>query len=322
MAKRYAHLATMFSVALALSYGPLAREGYAGENEDLSAQLNAAVQKTSGTTYELKYKFTADQRVEYKVEHLVTVETTIEDNRQRARSRSVSTKQWDFEDVSEQGLATFVHQVADAQMWQQIIRYVTEDGKQVAKEKEVRWDSRSEGKPPLHYEKVASAVGVPLAKVVIDQSGKLIRRSDKISGSSWGGQLVVPLPPEPVAVGGKWYKPKDIIVKLKDGRVKRIKTRQQYELKSVEDDVAIIDFNTQILTPGIREQPKVMVQIVQRLTAGTIEFDIDAGRVRRQRLHLDETIIGFNGAKSIMNYSGRFNEELIETEEIAKTAAR
>lgn len=306
-----------------LAVSPLVCQAvFSAEDGDLSAQLNAAAQRASGTKYALAYKFADDETVRYKVEHLVTVETTIDDNRQRARSRSVSTKQWDFSHVTDEGVATFVHQVADADMWQQVSMYVNEDGKQVAKERELHYDSRSDEKPPLIYQKVAASVGAPLAEVSIDAHGALVARKDKLAGGSWGGQLVVPLPPQPVPVGGKWYKPQQITAKLRDGRVKTINTRQRYELKAVKDGIAMIDFKTQILTPGIRNQPKIMVQIVQRLTAGTIEFDINQGRVLRQHLQLDETIIGFNGAKSMMNYTGRFNEELIADDAIGKTAAK
>ncbi len=304
---------------------PLAASQYCNAEEiDFAAQLNAAAQKTAGTTFELKYKFHPNERVQYKVEHLVTVETTIEDNRQRARSRSVSTKQWDFDDVKADGLATFEHQVAYADMWQQTLIYVTdEEGRQASKEREIRYNSHCDPVAPLHYQKVAESIAVPLAKVVIDSSGKLVKREDEINGGTWGGQLVVPLPPQAVGIGHTWHKPQEIVVRMKDGRVKRIKTRQQYKLQSVDEGIATIAFDTQILSPGIRDQPKVMVQIVQKLTEGTIEFDIAAGRVIRQQLKLDETVIGFNGAKSIMNYSGRFNEELIVAEdEIAQAAAK
>ena len=312
-------VALLFLIALPITVSQLA-----AEEADLAAELNAAAQKTAGVKHTLQYRFAADETLRYKVEHLVTVETTIEENRQRARSRSVSTKQWDIHEVNEAGDATLVHQVADADMWQQIIMFVTDkDGKQVAQEREVRYNSKSEEDPPLQYEKFAATVGVPLAEVVVDPKGQLLEREDKLTGSTWGGQLVVPLPLEPVAVGYKWYKPQEIVIKMPDSRFKRIQLRQQYELSSVKDGVATIGFQTQILTPGIRSQPKIMVQIVQRLTSGTIEFDIDAGRIVRQHLKLDETIIGFNGAKSIMNYAGRFNEELIVPEaEIAKTAAK
>ena len=319
MKTRSTSLAFLTAVVLLL----MSATARTAENTDLASQLSDAIQKASGETHELKYRFTENETIRYKVEHLVTVETTIEENRQRARSRSVSTKQWDIQEISDSGNAKLVHQVADADMWQQIIMFVTEDGKQVSKEREVRYNSSSDADPPLQYEKFAATVGKPLAEVVVDAHGQLIQREDKYKGTSWGGQLVVPLPPKPVAVGHKWHKPQEIVIRLKDGRVKRIKTRQQYELISVKDGIAKIGFETQLITPGIRDQPKILVQIVQRLTSGNIEFDIDAGRIVRQHLKLNETVIGFNGAKSIMNYTGRFNEELItDADEIGKTAAK
>jgi hypothetical protein len=60
--------------------------------------------------------------------------------------------------------------------------------------------------------------------------------------------------------------------------------------------------------------------LIQRLTQGTIRFDIDAGRVLSQRLELDERVLGFNGPDSSLHYLGRFTEEYLPPP--AKTAAK
>lgn len=284
----------------------------AAEKEvDLTARLNAAAGRASDTKHLLQYKFAPNETLRYRVEHLITVDTTIEGVRQRAKSRSQSTKAWKFGDARVDGSASFVHTVTDVDMWQQVDRRDA-----------VRYNSQTDERPPLQYEKVAETVGVPLADVIVDSTGKILERRDKLPLASWGGQLLVPLPPEAVTVGETWYKGQEMAVRLQDGRVQRINTRQRYELLSVENGVAKISVATQILTPGIQDQPRVLVQIVQRLTSGVIEFDIERGLVVRQSLDLDQTVIGFNGPKSIMNYNGKLSEELILDEPSADVAAK
>lgn len=273
---------------------------------DLASQLNAAASKAVGERFTLAYKFQHGETLRYRVEHVVKVDTTIEGVRERATSSSVSTKVWKIASVKANGSATFVHEVADVDMRQKVDNRA-----------EVRYNSRTDAAPPLQYEKVADAVGVPLAEVTIDKFGAVVARVDKQASSSWGGQLIAPLPPEAVTIGAKWHKPGEIVVRLPDGRVKRVKHRQQYELAEVKDGIATITVATQILTPGVKDDPKVMSQIVQKLLNGQIQFDIAAGRILSQTLDLDETVIGFNGPKSIMSYAGRFTEELLPESKVA-----
>jgi hypothetical protein len=296
---------TLLAVAL-LHFGVASLHADEAKKPDLAAQLNAAASKAAGEKFTLAYKFHHGETIRYRVEHVVKLDTTIEGVRERATSSSVSTKVWKISSVKADGSATFVHEVADVDMRQK-----------VDNRNEVRYNSRTDETPPLQYERVADSVGVPLAEVTIDKFGAVVARVDKHSSSTWGGQLIAPLPPEAIAIGTKWHKPGEIVVRLPDGRIKRIKHRQEYQLTAVNDGIASINVATQLLTPGVKDDPKVMSQIVQKLLNGTIQFDIAAGRILSQQLSLDETVIGFNGAKSIMTYAGRFTEELLPEAKVA-----
>jgi hypothetical protein len=195
----------LFLVAIATS-------AFADEpsNADLTLDLESAVEKVAGAKYDLRYRFPANTAQRYRVEHLATVDTTIEGTRQRAKSRSVSTKVWQFGEPRLDGGATFAHQVGDVDMWQEV------DGRNA-----VRYNSKTDAKPPIQYEKVSEAIGIPLAQITVDAHGLILKREDKQAISTWGGQLIVPLPPEPVAIGHRWHKPHEIVAKQAGGRVKR-----------------------------------------------------------------------------------------------------
>ena len=249
--------------------------------------------------YRLQYKFTAGETFRLKVTHLVTVETKVKGVTETAQTRSVSTKTWKIASVEPQGNITFSYQVESASMWQQL------SGRQ-----EVRYDSTKDEAPPPEYKHVAESVGKPLATVTISRWGRIVDRKDAHAQFNPGiGELTIPLAEEPVAVGQQWATDSELLVRLPDLQVKRIKTRQLYTLEKVETGVATIAVQTEVLTPV--SDPRVQSQIVQRIKRGQVKFDLDAGRVLRQQMDIDETVIGFNGPDSIMKYLSRLSEDAL-----------
>jgi hypothetical protein len=244
----------------------------------------------------------AQEELRWKVVHLVTIDTKIRATEQRVQTRSVSTKAWRVRAVDDQGNITFVHQVDSVNMWQNV------GGRQ-----EIRYNSETDKTPPAEYEQVAKSVGVPLATFTINPFGKVTHReSDHPHFDPPGmGELTLPLPDHPVPIGASWEIPDEVKVRLEDGRVPRVLTRQLYTLEKVEAGVATIKVKTEVLTPVT--DPKIQSQLVQRLTHGTVKFDLDAGRVLSKQMDLDETVIGFNGADSLMQYLARFTEEYQST---------
>ena len=98
-------------------------------------------------------------------------------------------------------------------------------------------------------------------------------------------------------------------MRLEDQRIKSIQTRETYRLEKIETGVATISLKTQILTP--LDDARVKSQIVQRISAGEIRFDIDSGRLLSKQLNWDESVLGFNGPGSNMKYLAQFNEALV-----------
>ncbi len=263
--------------------------------EDATSRLTAAAQRVAGTEYDLHYKFVAGDEVKHKVVHAVTIATTIKGTRQTAKTLSNSTKLWSIDKVDADGTFHIVHSVADVDMWNKI------SGVQ-----EVRYNSKTDKKPPSGYETVSKSIGVPLTSFTMDSRGKVLSREDKNANMAKGGQLVIPLPEKPAKVGEKWFSLQQIVLHHSDGRQKRAQTRQQYRLESVADGIATISIHTQVLTPV--NDPKLRVQLVQRLTHGSLTFDIKRGRITSQTLGLDEVVLNFNGPDSSMQYAGKFTE--------------
>jgi hypothetical protein len=267
-----------------------------------AAEFERAKQRTAGQDYLLRYKFTAGETIRWNVVHLATVDTKIQGTTQVAKTRSESTKVWIVTSVDPEGRATFVHRVADINMWQKVT------GRQ-----EIRYDSTKDETPPAAYEQAASMVGIPLMTITIDPTGEVLERVDKKKQFGFGGgQITVTFPDKPLKIGENWTHDYDIPVRLEEGQMQRIKSRQVFRLEEVQDGVATIRLDTEVLTP--LDNPKVKVQLVQRLSHGEVKFDIERGRVVQQQTDLDETVLAFNGADSAMSYLARFTEELLPDE--------
>lgn len=247
----------------------------------------------------LRYQFSKGEQVEWKVVHLGTTETKIQGNTQTSKSRSVSTKAWRVSDIDAEGNFTFSHSVTNVNMWQQL-----------SDRPEVRYNSETDTEIPVEYQQVAKTVGVPLATVTISPKGDIVGREGSEANEKFGvGGIIMLLPEKPVKAGSRWYEPSELHTRLPDGRVKKINIRKNYELEKVQTGVATIAIKTEVLTPV--NDPRIESQLVQQLTDGTIKFDVDAGRVISKEMNWDESVVGFNGADSMMKYLARFTEELL-----------
>jgi len=275
----------------------------------LAAPLRGEETGTAGKTsvkFTLQYKFRAGETVAWEVGHQARIRSTAGGTTQLVETASDSTKVWRVSAVNEKGEITFVHSVERVQMRHKttgreetVVEVPLPDGKQL----------------PFGYEQMAEDVGVPLSRIVMDSTGRLIQREDlrknpRPTVSGYEGPLTIPLPDHPVAVGESWANQHVVSAPRKDGTFKRVKLEQRFTLKDVRLDTATIFVESIVLTPV--DEPAVQVHLVQSKTKGTITFDIAQGRVVAQKLTLDEEIIGVPlGEASSMHYVMSFTEKLV-----------
>jgi hypothetical protein len=286
--------------ALLFAAGPLVAA-------DAPASAGQTATSDGTQSYQLRYQFSPGEVFRCKVTHLTTVETKIRGVTEIAKTRSVSTKAWKILSVDQAGNTTFTYTVEDASMWQQLTG-----------RPEIRYDSTKDQNPPDEYRHVAETVGLPMGTITIDPRGEILRRENARPQFNPGiGELTVPLPAQPVKIGERWSTEGELPIRLTEGQIKRIKTRHVYELKKVRTGVATIAARTEVLTPV--DDPAVQSQLVQRVKRGEVRFDVDAGRVLQQQMDIDETVIGFSGADSMMKYLARLTEEMVEQRNVAQS---
>ncbi|HYW79450.1 MAG TPA: hypothetical protein VE890_07715, partial [Thermoguttaceae bacterium] len=174
--------------------------------------------------------------------------------------------------------------------------------------------------PPAVFQQVAKSVGVPLSVVTVDPQGKILDRVRTIAQpkNQSEGEITIPLPKEPVAIGHVWSFMHDVSVPLNTGGIRKVKTQQRFKLADVKTGVATIEVSNHLLTPI--DDPKLESQLLQRQSAGTVKFDIDAGRILSQRMELDKRVVGFSGPTSSIHYATRFSERLLPA--ASKVASR
>lgn len=266
---------------------------------------------SAGEKYSLQYKFRAGETMRWKVVHRARIETTVSGTSQTAETVTTSTKVWNVRKVEPGGTAIFEQFVDDVDMWQKLTGRM-----------EVRYNSKTDKKPPVGFETVSKSIGVPLSRTTIDSSGKVLKREHLVAKpqAEHEGLITIPLPESPVAVGETWNFPCDIEVPLDNGGIKRIKSRQIFTLESVRNGEATIRVATQILTPV--DDPAIEARLMQRDTGGTVTFDIEEGRVVGQQMDTDKRVIGFRGNASSLHCRTRFTEQWLAQASQAGDAAK
>ncbi len=292
-------------VALAFIAAPHSRAGDNGAANSGSSVLK----KSAAEKHELRHHLSPNQTIRYKVTHVAKTKTRINGTEEIANVYTTSVRSWKVRDASENEI-TFDHQIDSVEMTQQ-------NGDR----DEIRWDSQSGEKPPTAFSVVAEQIGTPLSTVTIDAKGAELKRENHAgSQASLGmGSLTLILPADPVAIGENWSVPSEVKVRTEDQQVKTIKVRQVFTLKKVSAGVATISVKSQTLTPINSEA--LRAQVIQQLSNGSVRFDVDNGYLLSKELDWDETVVGFQGAGSMMEYRAKMSEEMID-DDVVLSAAR
>ena len=257
--------------------------------------------------FKLEYKLKPSEQIVSKVYHEAETETNISGTSEESRSQTTSIKVWEVKSTEKDGNITFVYSIDSVDMQQSI-----------GEGEEIKYNSKSDKEAPKVFQRVAETVQKPLATITINRFGEVVKRDNELKSPLMGiGDLAVPLPPEPVAVGAEWQVPRDLRVRLDDGSYKVIKVRELYKLEKVSNGIATIRMESQPLTPV--SDPSIEAQLIQQLSKGAIKFDLDTGRLISKKLDWSENVVGFRGAESSMRYNATWSEELLPA--TARTAA-
>lgn len=273
----------------------------------LIGPLVAADEPAAAETYLLRYALQEGEKLRYEVTHVAKTKTRINGTEDESQVHTTSHRHWNIHSATADEM-TFDHLIESVSMTQQ------------QGDNETRWDSTSDDIPPAAFAAVAEKIGQPLATVTINARGQEVDRVDHAATTPGlgMGSLTLALPAEPVAVGAAWKVPREIQVRDEAGEVKTIKINERYTLEQVKTGVATLAVRSEPITPI--DEESVRAQVLQQLSNGTIRFDVDNGRLLSKQLDWDETVVGFQGANSMMEYRAKLTERLLDN--VARTARR
>jgi hypothetical protein len=272
-----------------------------------TAAKSVANKPAGGQTYQILYKLKAGEVLASKVSHFAETLTKIGEHIESSSSRTASDKVWEVKSVDDKGNMTFEYRVTSVNLAQRI-----------GDKAEFKYDSETDTTAPDIFKKVAESVNKPIATITINPRGQVVNRDKDTKTPQLGiGDLTVPLPAEPVAIGAEWSVPRELRIKLEDGSFKNVKIRELYTLEKVSAGVATIRLESQPLTP--LNDANAESQLMQQLSNGYIKFDLDRGRLISKQLDWAEEAVGFRGDNTSLKYDAKFTEEL--QDEAAKTAS-
>lgn len=270
------------------------------EGESALDRLSAAARKLEKQqTFEMEYKFEEGQVLLWDAEQVFTTDVRKGPDEGTTAARSRSVMQWRVTDVDSLGQATVVLTINSSVMWQQ-----------KDQDEPTEYDSEKDRRnPPPIYKSMDEQIGLPLATYTLDKYGRVVDRKETFKDIKMGfGHFTLPLPAQAVRVGDRWHSPDSILVTMPEGNIKEIKTRIEYRLQRIEDGIAHVSVDTQVLTPV--DEVRVQSQLLQQLSKGYIKFDMQKGSMIEKRLNWDEKCIGFAGPESSLAYLSKYTFQL------------
>jgi hypothetical protein len=253
----------------------------------------------SGQEFLLRYRFEPGLILRSEVTHLSKNSTRINSVLQEASSRTITDKAWRVLDADDQS-TTFEYVVEAVDLSQQF-----------GNSEEIRYNTKEPTEQvPVQFAGAVETVGKVVSTIQIDARGLVIARSDSKDPPHMGmGDITLPLPEKPVAVGATWEIPRELRIDRKDGTSRMIKFREFFKLDKVSAGVATISVRSEPLSPI--NDPTEEAQVMQQLSNGTIQFDIDAGRMISKELAWDHQVVSFSGPGSLLEYSSRLEDRVV-----------
>jgi hypothetical protein len=248
-----------------------------------------------------KFRWQAGQTLHYRIEQVTTASETVGDTRDETTMRLNQTKRWQVAGVDAQGVATLQMSLVNLRF-----ETTTPSG-----DKLVFDSTRPEQSDPQLREQWSKFVGVPLAVLRIDGTGRVIEVKDCKFGSPSRFEneapFAVTLAPAGLQAGQRWERPFQITLDPPQGTGEKFQAVQHFLCKSVEAGQATI-----LLATSMKTVPQAIgdqVPLLQFQPEGEVTFDVQQGILKKATLKIDKTLKGHQGEESVYQLKSSYVEE-------------
>jgi hypothetical protein len=272
----------------------------------------ASVEKAKPTepvAYTLQYKFEKGDAVHYAVTHSTNTTSQLAEQKQLITERVNARKHIQVVDAKEDGSfvlqTVFDHVVMEADMGAKKVRF---DSKKPSKEDPPGFGAFRQKieKPRFHVQVKPSGALVGIRRLAAAGSAK----AEDAGKSGDGSSFLVVFPEKDIKVGSTWREDYTVRVPMTQEIIRTITIMRTYRLNSVKDGIAKISFGSSLKTP-VRD-PGVLAKLIQSTPSGTVEFDIDAGKIVKRTMKVDEMVLNHSGAQSMLKTASRRVELLVQ----------
>jgi len=276
---------------------------------DVDALVNKAANAAAAQQqYELKYRFPKGAILRWQVEHTATTKTHMAKDTEEMSSRSQSIRAWKVLNIDAKGNMVFEHTIESLDAWEK-----------VGDAEPSSYNSLTDKTPPAYYESTAEKLGRPLATLTVAPTGQIVNRQSDIEATDFGmGEVLIPMPDKPIAIGYKWSVPKQFQAETEEGEVMQYAARVVFELQKVVDGQAYLTFKTEVLTP--LDSEKARSQLLSKLSKGVAVFDLEKGLIVQRTIEWNEKVQGFAGNDSLLQYIAKLNEKFLDSSTVGENS--
>lgn len=292
------------------------------------SQFSAPLSVTSAAeeeakSYSLRYKFTPNEFVHYRVETENKITVQLNQDTQTSANSANTLKHFRVITVSEEGNGTLETRIDRVKMQVQFDNNppATFDSEQDPSKDLKQFEPIRE-----NISKPSRIVYSPLGKVLQILELKIGPEGAKFEEPHAPGKLdqetkrrlgfLIPLPEQDVKVGDSWNDELNVEVAVSKTLRKKVPVRRIFTLDSVEGDIAVITFKTKIMTR--LNDPKLSMQLIQKTPSGTIKMDMERGILISQDVSLDKAQVGVFDGKGAMRAVSTRLETLVDPTEVAQ----